>query len=160
MPNVKAIVKSFKHENGKLLVTMQFNEKVPKISTIVTVHWGRPRSLQQNALYWAFLNWCIEHGGLKNEGHFSADALHLDLKAYFLAEKIYDKGQFRAIEEVTTTTMGRAEFSEYFTKVEEFIKEFFEIDTAGFWKECMDEKPISIDAAGEEKPDPLDAMDV
>ena len=133
MPKVQARVRSHKIENGKLFVTLEFNEKIPKIAETVTVKWGSTRTLAQNALYWVYLNWLINDGGLKNQGHFSADALHLDLKTHFLAEKIMDKGQFKAVEEPSTTTLGKAEFGEYLEKVDHFVQEFFGISTQGFW---------------------------
>src|SRR3990167_2754695 len=135
MPKVQARVRSHKIENGKLFVTLEFNEKIPKIAETVTVKWGSTRTLAQNALYWVYLNWLINDGGLKNQGHFSADALHLDLKTHFLAEKIMDKGQFKAVEEPSTTTLGKAEFGEYLEKVDHFVQEFFGISTQGFWEE-------------------------
>lgn len=135
MPKVMARVRSHKIDNGKLFVTMEFNERVPKISETVTVKWGATRTKAQNALYWCFLTWLIEHGGLKDQGHFSPDALHLDLKAHFLAEKIMDKGQFKAIEEPTTTDLGKAAFGEYLDKVDHFMREFFNVDTQAFWRE-------------------------
>lgn len=135
MPRVKAKVRSHKIENGKLMVWLEFNERIPKIAETVTVKWGSTRTLSQNALYWCYLNWLIEHGGLKEHGHFSPDALHIDLKTHFLSEKIMDKGQFKSVEEPSTTELGKAEFSEYMDKVDEFMKDFFNISTADFWAE-------------------------
>lgn len=135
MPKVQAKVLGSKIEGGRLLATLEFNGHLPKRGETVTVKWGATRTRSQNALYWAFLDWIINDGGLKNEGHFSAEALHLDLKAHFLSEKIFTHGEFRAIEEATTTTLGRQEFGEYMDKVDEFMKDFFKIDTAPFWGE-------------------------
>ena len=133
MPKVQAKVLSSSVQNKSLVAVLEFNEKAPQRGELVTVKWGSIRSHAQNAIYWAYLNWLIDHGGLKEQGHFSADALHLDLKAHFLAEKIMDKGKFVAIEEGTTTTLGKAEFSEYMEKVDQFMKSFFNVDTEPFW---------------------------
>ena len=135
MPKVKARVIKIKTEGGKLLAVVQFNGKLPKPGEVLTIKWGVIRSLPQNSLYWLYLTWLINEGGLKDQGHFSADALHLDLKSHFLAEKIFDKGKFKAIEDGTTTDMDRAEFSEYFDKIDHFMQEFFKINTVPFWYE-------------------------
>jgi len=135
MPKVKARIRKTKIEGGKLMAAVEFNEKMPNVGEVVTVKWGALRTHSQNALYWAFLDWCIEHGGLKDHGHFDPEALHLDLKAHFLAEKVMEKGQFKAVEEPTTTLLGKAEFGEYLDKVNQFMKDFFGIDTQGFFGE-------------------------
>ena len=140
MPRIKAKVLSFKPESGRFIVTLEFNEKVPRVGDIVNVKWGSTRSREQNALYWAYLSWLINHGGLKDHGHYSEQALHENLKAHFISEKVMDKGQFKAIEEGTTTDLNKSEFSEYFQKVDEFVREFFGISTAAFWKEQEQEE--------------------
>lgn len=140
MPTVKARVRSHEFRDGKLFVTMQFNEKIPRISEFVIVRWGSVRTNSQNNLYWLFLDWLIRHGGLKDQGHFSPEALHLDLKAHFLSEKILSKGEFKALDEATTTTLGKTEFGEYLEKVNQFMIEFFKVDTSSFWAEVEENK--------------------
>jgi hypothetical protein len=135
MPLTKAKVLSERiDEQGHFLATVQFNRRMPKKGTIFTAKWGSIRSLPQNSLYWLYLNFLIEDCGLKEHGHFDPLALHIDLKQHFLAEKIFDKGKFRAIEEATTTTLDKVEFGEYLKKVDEFIVDWFKIDTSAFWE--------------------------
>ena len=135
MPKIKARVSQVGYKDGKLMALLQCNEKAPKKDEIVTLKWGSTRTHAQNSLYWLYLSWLIEHGGLKDQGHFSPDALHIDLKTHFLSEKIMDKGEFKAIEEPTTTDLGKAEFAEYVDKIDQFVQEFFNVSTAAFWQE-------------------------
>ncbi len=120
-------------EKGWLLAKVRFNRKMPKAGETVTVKWGSIRTVPQNSLYWLFLNWVIKEGGLKDKGHFDPYALHLNLKNHFIAEKVFTNGQFKAIEEATTTTMDKSEFGEFVDNADKFISDFFELDTSPFW---------------------------
>ncbi len=135
MPKVAGKILETKIENGRMLITAQLNGKLPPKGQAITVKWGSIRTLSQNNLYWVYLNWLIKDAGLKDQGHFNPEALHLDLKTYILSEKIFDRGKFKAIEEATTTDLTKAEFGEYFDRVDEVVKDIFHIDTAPFWRE-------------------------
>lgn len=135
MPRIKARVIRTKASDGNLQALLQCNGQLPKEGEIVTLKWGSTRTLSQNAFLWVFYTWLIDHGGLKEHGHFFPQALHDNLKAHFLAEKIMSKGQFVAIEEGSTTQLNKSEFSEYFEKVNSFVMEFFGCDTSPFFEE-------------------------
>ena len=138
MPKIKGRCIKTGLQNGKLMALIECNEKAPRKDEIVTLKWGSTRTVSQNKLYWLYLSWLINHGGLKDHGHFDPQALHENLKAHFLSEKIMDKGEFVAVENPTTTLMGKADFGEYFDKCDQFVQEFFGISTADFWTEYAD----------------------
>ena len=140
MPKVKCkVLETRIDEEGRFVATLQLNKKMPKVGEYASLKWGSSRTLSQNALLWVYYSWIINEGGLKEQGHFDPQALHLDLKKHFLAEKIFEKGKFKAIEEGTTTNMNKLEFSEYFEAVDQFMNDFFQIDTSSFWSTYMDE---------------------
>jgi len=107
-------------KDGMLLVLLQINERQPEPGTIVSVQWGKKRTTNQNSLYWQFLTWCIEEGGLKEHGHFFPDVLHENLKQHLVKE--------------STSDMTTTEFNDYFEKVKMFMKEFFEVDVDSFFQ--------------------------
>jgi hypothetical protein len=134
-------------ENGAMLAKIQLNGKLPPKGADISIKWGSQRTRDQNALYWVYLNWLIHEAGLKDQGHFSEDALHIDLKTHILAEKIFDKGKFKAIEEATTADLTRTGFSEYFNRVQEVVLDIFGVDSAPFFiKENAPVEPKGEDA--------------
>jgi len=124
--------------DGQMLAKIQLNGKLPKVGDYVDVKWGSTRSLAQNSLYWLYLTFIIEDGGLKEQGWYSPQAFHDNMKKYFLSEKIMVKGQFKALNEASTTMMSKVEFGEYMDKVDAFVQEKYEIDTSAFWVEYKD----------------------
>ena len=136
MPKVDAKILDTKvTPDGRLLAKVEFNKYLPRVGTKVAVKWGSIRNLSQNSLYWVYLNWLINEAGLKDHGHFSVEVLHYNMKQHLLAEKVLDKGVFKAVEEATTTMLDKVQFGEYLQAVDEFIREFFKIDTQPFWDE-------------------------
>lgn len=134
MPKISGkVIKSGHDKDGNLLCLIQMNGKKPDKGTPVSVKWGSVRSLQSNSFYWVFLNWLIEEGGLKDQGHFFAEELHGNLKKHLLGKGV------KAEDEVTTTDLTKMEFSEYFETVDRFVQEFFEIDTAPFFEKYKQE---------------------
>jgi hypothetical protein len=87
------------------------------------------RSMPQNAFYWCYLTFCLE-AGLKEQGHFSTDALHEDIKSW-LKETYpheYKKG-------FSSADCNKPEFSALFELIDrELMIKFFEISTAPFFK--------------------------
>lgn len=126
MPKVNGRVISSEITDNKMIAVVQLDGKLPKPGEIVSLKWGSTRSVDQNSLYWKWLTWLIDEGGLKEAGHFSAEALHMDLKAHFKKD--------------TTTQMNKSEFGEYFDEADKFVCSFFEISTAPFWSEYEEYK--------------------
>ena len=105
-----------------------------KLGEVIEIRRGSQRTLSQNAFYWAFLNWLINDAGMRDEGWFSPQALHDNMKEYFLATKIYDKGSFKAIDIYSSTSLNKSEFGVYMENVNNFVQEFFKINTAPFFE--------------------------
>jgi hypothetical protein len=140
MPRVKAKILAVKIDAmGRKLAKVQFNDFLPQVGEIIEAHWGSTRTGQQNNFYWKFLTWLINDAGLKEQGHFSVEGLHEDLKSHFLSEKVMDKGKFKIIEEGTTTNLGKMEFVEYIDKINQLMIDFFKIDTSPFFTEYQQE---------------------
>jgi hypothetical protein len=124
-------------QEDKKAVFIEFDEPAKfKMGDLVNVAGKRKtRTLAQNAFYWCFLSWCIHSrgGDLQNQGHFSTDALHEDVKAWFKATHAYD---FNIDKRFTTTELNTKEFTDFFEIVnKELMIEFFGIDTSMFWVE-------------------------
>jgi len=133
--NVKAkVLNTWLDENGNILSKIQVNGKMLKKGELITVHFGGTRSLSQNALYFKYLTFLIEDCGLKDQGHFSVEALHENLKEKLLSDKIFDRGKFKSIETATTTTLDKVAFAEYLEHVDHFVQEFFNVNTVPFWE--------------------------
>ena len=87
MPKFQAKVLATKiDENGRMLAKIQCNKKLPPVGALITVKYGSTRSLAQNALLWVYYGWVINEGGLKEQGFFCPEALHISLKKHFLSE--------------------------------------------------------------------------
>jgi len=93
------------------------------------------RTLKQNAIYWAFLTWCINpYGGdLQSQGHFSIDALHENIKGWIIVTHNKD---FNVQGRFTTTELDKKQFNKFFDLVNlELMVEILGVDTSGFWEE-------------------------
>ena len=105
-----------------------------KVGDNVHIVKGSTRTLSQNNFYWTYLTYVIENGA-KEYGHYSVEGLHQSLKAYFLAEKKLTKGEWKELENATTTDLSKLEFSEYMDKIDHFICDTFEMDTSSFFED-------------------------
>jgi len=93
------------------------------------------RTLQQNRLYWAFLTWLIHPAGgnLREQGHFSTNALHEDVKAWIESEHNHD---FPIDTKFSTAELSTKQFNEFIDLVnQELFVEILGVDTSGFWRE-------------------------
>jgi hypothetical protein len=90
------------------------------------------RSIQQNRLYWAFLTWCIhpKGGALCDQGHFSTDALHANVKAWIESTHAHD---FAFDKNFSTADLTTKQFNDFLELVShELFGEILGIDTSGF----------------------------
>jgi len=140
LPKIAGRVLDTAIKDGVMLAKIQLNGKLPPKGAAIYVKWGSIRSVEQNALLWAYYTWLIEHGGMKEQGFFCPEALHESLKAKFLADKILTKGEWKAVEDGSTATLTKSEFYEYVEKIDHFICDFFGISTHVFWDEYRDNK--------------------
>uniref|UniRef100_A0A6M3KPG5 Uncharacterized protein n=1 Tax=viral metagenome TaxID=1070528 RepID=A0A6M3KPG5_9ZZZZ len=118
---------------GKIL--LQGSGKFPKEGEIVTLSWGKVRSLDQNSLYWKYLEWIMEYGNLKNEGWMSKDELHEAFKNRLLVKRITTRAGFKTIQVGSTADLDAIAFMNYIENVDKIVCEYFSIDTSVFWRE-------------------------
>ena len=138
MPKIKAKILIADSDPTKRKVTLECNGKVPDVGSIVTLSWGRVRSLKQNSIYWLLLTWYIEHGGLKDQGYMFPEELHNALKGRLLS-RIETKGKFQTRVIGSTTNLKADEFMDYIEKCEHIIMEHCGVSAAPFWKEYQDD---------------------
>lgn len=122
-------------QKDRKAVFIEFDKPVDfKINQIVNVSERKKvRTLKQNAMYWAFLTWCIHPfgGDLQSQGHFSVDALHADIKAWFTMTHGHE---FPMDGKFTTTELDIKQFRRYFDIVnQELMVDTLGVDTSGFW---------------------------
>lgn len=109
-----------------------------KVGQFISVVIGRPRSNKMNAFYWLYLTYVIKECGLKEQGFFCPEALHVSLKAHFLDVKTLEKGKFKQLSEGSTTDLTSNEMTDYLEQVDNFICEFFGVDTSAFFQMYQD----------------------
>ena len=124
-------------ETGQDTVYIKLSEKSNfKLGEEVVVNKPKKiRTLKQNATYWLYLSWCIcPYGGcLQSLGHFSAEALHNDIKEWIKATHEHD---FKMDKRFTTTELTRKEFTQFWEFVnQELMVEILGVDTSPFWKD-------------------------
>ncbi|MFQ5976109.1 MAG: hypothetical protein ACE5J5_07340 [Candidatus Hydrothermarchaeales archaeon] len=132
---VKAKVILTDTNSAKKKIILECNDKTPKEGTMVTVSWGRIRSLKQNALYWTLLTWYIEHGGMKDQGYMFPEELHEALKGRLLSHRVEAKGGFETRVIGSTSDLTSDEYMEYIEKCEHLLQEYCGVSAAGFWIE-------------------------
>lgn len=121
-------------KDGKFMALIQLNGKIPKPGDLVTVKWGKIRSLSQNALLWCFYDWLMNQGGLKDE-YATAEELHETLKAAFLSQKHFTPTGKEILKIGSSTELGKIEFGEFIEKINQAMIEWNGIDTSPFWSD-------------------------
>jgi len=109
--------------------------KLPKEGTVVNISWGKIRSIKQNNLYWQFLTWLIEEGGMKEQGYMFPEELHESLKGRLLSTIVTSKAGFDTRVIKSTTDLTADEFLSYIEKCEHLLKEYCGVSAREFWTE-------------------------
>lgn len=132
MPKEKARVVQNIEKLGKLYTVIRVNGKSPKVGEILSIKWGKVRSLSQNAFYWVFLQWLLD-AGLKDE-YGTTDELHESLKAAFLSKP----NSLGLLKIGSTAELNKDEFGHFLEKVNKAMAENCGIDTSPFWQEYQE----------------------
>ena len=128
MPKITGQVYKNLQKDGKFYCVIRVDGKMPNLREYVSLKWGAVRSLDQNALYWAFLGFLLS-AGLKDE-YGTTEELHESLKAAFLSKK----NELGLLKIGSTTELGKSEFGDYLDKINLAMAEMCGIDTSEFWK--------------------------
>lgn len=123
-------------ENGCMVATIQCNGKLPPKDESVVIKFGKQRTTSQNALYFVWLQFCVDNGG-RDAGYFDSSELHEALAGRFLSIKKQAPGGFNTYARKSTTELTKDEFSEYFEKCQACVREYLHIDDASFWAEYL-----------------------
>lgn len=128
MPKKPATVRAI----NKNIVTLEMDPGKLRVGEIVNVKWGAVRSATQNSLYWCFLEWLIEEGGMKDQGYFFKEELHRAFKGRLLTKTV-STGKWDTVEIKSTTELSTDEFVAYMEKIDALLTEYCDINTAPFW---------------------------
>lgn len=124
-------------QDDEKAVFIQFDEKCKfKLNELANVSSKRfKRTLPQNNFYWAFITWCVhENGGaLCDQGHFSVNALHEDVKAWIEAAHSHD---FPIGKKFSTAGLDKRDFGRFFDLVNaELMIEKLGVDTSPLFRD-------------------------
>jgi hypothetical protein len=124
-------------QEDKQAISIQFDNPISfKMNQPVKVtEHKKNRSLSQNRLYWGYLAWIISRdgGGLIDQGHFSPDALHQDIKSWVQSEY---PNQFDFKQIFSSAELNTKQFTDFIELIDrELMVSFFGINTNGFWGE-------------------------